>query len=98
MSELVNVFPTEQSNSSYLRGIVSTLPNNVCNLMRYHFMLQLFKYIYFMFQVKPYGFKPKNKDLLKYIMVTKLGSGPRCVDDHLLNSDGTLKPKVESIN
>ncbi|XP_029347260.1 diphosphomevalonate decarboxylase-like isoform X1 [Acyrthosiphon pisum] len=76
MSELVNVFPTMQPNSSYLRGIVSTLPNNV----------------------KPYGFKSKDKDLLKYIMVTKLGNGPKCVDDHLLNSDGTLKSKIESTN
>jgi len=94
MSELVNVFPTVQPNSSYLRGIVSTLPNNVCNLMRYNYMLQLNSYIYFLFQIKPYGFKSKEKDLLKYIMVTKLGSGPKCVDDHLLNSDGTLKSKI----
>lgn len=69
MSELVNVFPSDQPNSSYLRGIESTLP----------------------YKVKPYGFKPKDKDLLKYIMITKLGSGPRCVNDHLLNDDGTLK-------
>ncbi|XP_060875600.1 diphosphomevalonate decarboxylase-like isoform X2 [Metopolophium dirhodum] len=69
MSELVNVFPSQQLNSSYLRGIETSVPA----------------------KIKPYGFKPNDKDLLKYIMVTKLGSGPKCVNDHLLNNDGTLK-------
>jgi len=58
-------------------------------------MLQLFNYIYFLFQIKPHRFKSKDKDLLKYIMVTKLGCGPKCVDDHLLNNDGTLKSKID---
>lgn len=48
-------------------------------------------YFFVIFQVKPYGFKSKDKNLLKYIMVTKLGSGPKCINNHLLNSDGTLK-------
>lgn len=43
--------------------------------------------------MQPYKFEAKEKDLLKYIMITKLGSGPRCIDDHLLNNDGTLKSK-----
>lgn len=71
MSELIEVFPSEQPNSSYIRGIVSTEPD----------------------MKRPYGLESKDKNLLKYIMVTKLGSGPRCVTDHLLNNDGTLKSK-----
>lgn len=59
LAELIAVFPSDQPNSSYLRGIVSTQPN----------------------PIKPYGFKSKDKNCLKYIMVTKLGSGPKCVSN-----------------
>lgn len=49
-------------------------------------------FIVFFFKVKEKTrFQSKDKNLLKYIIVTKLGSGPRCVNDHLLNNDGTLK-------
>ncbi|VVC45332.1 GHMP kinase N-terminal domain,Diphosphomevalonate decarboxylase,Ribosomal protein [Cinara cedri] len=43
--------------------------------------------------LKKPGFEPKDKNLLKYIIVTKLGSGPRYSDNHLLNNNGTLKSK-----
>lgn len=57
------------------------------------FFSSIFKINIVIFQVAPYGFEPKDKDLLKYIMVTKIGSGPKCIDNHLLNSDGTIISK-----
>ncbi|XP_050423851.1 diphosphomevalonate decarboxylase isoform X2 [Adelges cooleyi] len=36
----------------------------------------------------PFGLTQNEKGLLKYIMVTKLGDGPKCDDNHLLDIDG----------
>jgi len=91
LSELVGVFPSEQQNSFFIRGMVST-HNGSVSISINNKIFSNFNYIFF--QIKPYGFESKGKNLLKYIIVTKLGSGPKCVDDHLLNCDGTLKPKI----
>lgn len=93
MSELIEVFPSEQHNSSYIRGIVLTEPDMVSKLMVNDIIWLYVLIVFFAFQTRPYGFESKDKNLLKYIMVTKLGSGPKRVADHLLNNDGTLKSK-----
>jgi len=41
MSELVNVFPSQQPNSSYLRGIETSMPAKVCNSMKYNCVYEL---------------------------------------------------------
>lgn len=95
MSALIEVFPSEQPIFSYLRGIVSTQTDVVSEPTRYNnITFTYINYTCIYFQIKqPHRFKSKEKNCLKYIMVTKLGSGPRCTDDHLLNNDGTLKLK-----
>lgn len=96
MSELIQVFPSEQPNSSYIRGIVSTQPDTVSTPTKFCvYLIFIIKIVLlkFNFQNHPCRFESKHKDLLKYIMITKLGSGPRCIDKHLINNDGTLKSK-----
>lgn len=50
MAELINVFPSEQPNSSYLRGILPILPNKVRNSMRFIEMFQFFNCTFICFR------------------------------------------------
>ncbi|XP_050526715.1 diphosphomevalonate decarboxylase [Daktulosphaira vitifoliae] len=76
------VFLEKENLSSFLSELIHVFPpNHFDTYLRGISSIQINSRIMF-------NFTPKEKGLLKYIMVTKLGNGPKCINSHLLNQDG----------